>query len=243
MPASATPITDDLGPIGGATDIDEVIARMERIAAALPATDGVACFNRIYLAATEAVREALAAGRFADPPFMARLDPVFANLYFDALDGWADGRTPRAWSPLLAARGRSDVLPLQFAFAGMNAHINRDLMIAVVQVCAERDLVPARGTPQHADYLLINQLLAAEQAELKSQYLPPPLATADRASAGLDDLLAMWSIDEARDAAWSHAETLYALRDHALLSASYIDTIDGLVGLASRGLLRPLPSL
>ena len=46
----ATPGT----PLSGApvTSVDEAVARMEAIGAALPASDGLACFNRMYLEVT-----------------------------------------------------------------------------------------------------------------------------------------------------------------------------------------------
>ena len=43
------------------------IARMEAIAAALPAADGLACFNRMYLDVTQQVNSQLGQGFFADP--------------------------------------------------------------------------------------------------------------------------------------------------------------------------------
>src|ERR1700733_15789339 len=50
------------------------IARMEVIGAALPAADGLACFNRMYLDVTRQVNSRLGQGFFADPAFMTRLD-------------------------------------------------------------------------------------------------------------------------------------------------------------------------
>jgi hypothetical protein len=55
------------------------IARMEAIAAALPAADGLGCFNRMYLDVTQQVNSQLGQGFFADPAFMTALDVAFAN--------------------------------------------------------------------------------------------------------------------------------------------------------------------
>ena len=76
--------------------VAEAIARMEAIDAALPAADGVACFNRMYLAVTQEVNSRISAGFFADPVFMAQLDVTFANLYFAAAGTWATWR-PCLW--------------------------------------------------------------------------------------------------------------------------------------------------
>src|SRR5215472_5632274 len=143
------------------TSIDEAITRMEIIDAGLPATDGLAFFNRMYLEVTREVRERLKAGFFADPAFMTRLDVVFANLYFQAADVAArPGAVPLAWRPLIEQREQPGIEPIQFALAGMNTHINHDLPIAVVQTCAELGTAPADGT-HRADYQKVDRLLDA----------------------------------------------------------------------------------
>jgi hypothetical protein len=65
--------------------IGDVLARMQAIADALPPTDGVACFNRLYLAVTTNVVAAEQSGTFASVAFLSALDVAFGNLYFDAL--------------------------------------------------------------------------------------------------------------------------------------------------------------
>ena len=138
-----------------AARIADVVERMQALDAALPRADGIACFNRLYLAVTEAVVEAARPGVFADPPFVRWLDVVFANLYFEALANHVRGRgrVPRAWRALFEARSRRGILPIQFALAGMNAHINRDLPLALVSTCRSRRIEPgaaARSTPTSA---------------------------------------------------------------------------------------------
>ena len=111
---------------------------MSAIDAALPETDGVAWFNRLYLKVTKAVQAAVSEGRFASSVFLERLDVVFAGYYFRAYEaGQSDPRVPTAWAPLFAARARDDVAPIQFGLAGMNAHINFDLGLALVDVARE----------------------------------------------------------------------------------------------------------
>src|SRR5262245_20276045 len=61
--------------------VADAIARMEAISAALPPTDGMACFNRMYLDVTRQVNASITQGFFADPGFMAQLDVTFANMY------------------------------------------------------------------------------------------------------------------------------------------------------------------
>ena len=138
LPAQDAPVVSVAG----------AIARMEAIAAALPAADGLACFNRMYLDVTRQVNSQLGQGFFADPAFMTQLDVAFANLYFAAADttGTAAAAVPLAWRPLAERRAAAGIEPVQFALAGMNAHINHDLPLAMVSTCAALATAP-EGRP------------------------------------------------------------------------------------------------
>ena len=217
-----------------ATTIAEVVSRMRELGAGLPPGDGVACFNRLYLAVTEEV-ETRRSG-FSSPEFLTLLDVRFANLFFDAL-----AEPPRAWAPLFEARGRPGIAPIQFALAGMNAHINRDLPVALVETCRELGLELRRDGSERADFLAVNAVLVEVEARVKRELVTGPLELADVALRDLDDVLAMWNVARARDAAWTNAETLWALRDSRELSAAFLLGLDRMVGFAGRGLLRPAP--
>lgn len=216
--------------------IQPVIDRMTAIGRGLPKSDGVARFNALYLAVTEEVAAQAQGGAFEDPAALSLLDVVFADLYFDAVDAAAAKRKiPRAWRPLFEARARKGVHPLQFAFAGMNAHINHDLVLAIVDTCKRTRTKVERGSPFHRDYLAVNKLLAKVEKTVKRQFLTGDLRIADEKLGRLDDVLAMWSVGAARDAAWNHAEFLSHLPQFA--HEPFLDTLAGSVGMASRGLL------
>ncbi len=217
---------------------------MQATLAALARWDGVACFTRLYLAVTEGVQSRLVGVDFQDPRFLERLDIAFADLFFNALETFRrdPSAAPPAWLPLFQARSRHGVAPVQFALAGMNAHINRDLPVALVTTCREFGISPVEGSSQHADYERINQLLATVEARVKRQYLSGWLRSIDRLLHRvdrLDDVVAMWDISRARDAAWINAEALWAVRDNADLFDRYLATLDRMVGFAGRGLLVP----
>jgi hypothetical protein len=215
--------------------VAEVVARMEAILAALPKNDGVAWFTRLYLAVTENVQAALKPRAFADPRFLERLDVVFANLFFAALE-----RPPRAWAPLLACRAQPDTAPIQFALCGMNAHINRDLPVALVRTAAELGVDLGRASREHRDFTRINALLAATEAAVKREFATGIVHLADDALGKVDDRIAMWDVGRAREAAWVQGEILWRLRELPPLSRRYLDTLDRTVGFAGRGLLVPL---
>jgi hypothetical protein len=233
--------------VSSPSSIADVVARMEAILAPLSRSDGIACFTRLYLAVTEGVQKRLAGSGFSDPRFLARLDIVFADLFFAAFDAFQrdPAQTPRAWLPLFEARSRHEIAPLQFALAGMNAHINRDLPVALVATCHELGIRPEKGSPQHADFERVNKLLATVEAEVKQQYLTGWLGRLDRLlhrTRRIDDVVAMWNIGRARDAAWTNAEALWAIRDDAGLTSDYLASLDRTAGFAGRGLLVPADS-
>ncbi len=228
-----------------ANDVDAIVAvaaRMDAIAAPLPENDGVRRFNELYLAVTRGVADESASGAgYQDPAFISRLDVVFADLYFDAVDDVAAGREiPRAWAPLFEAREKTGIAPLQFAIAGMNAHINHDLVLALVTTTKEFGCGLDHDTPQHHDYLAVNGLLNRVQDEIKDRFTTGIVKDIDKAAGRVDDMVANWSVARARDNAWTQAQILSAIGDNAFLRKQFLIALGRNVGFAGRALLTPL---
>ncbi|GJF27656.1 hypothetical protein KNE206_03560 [Kitasatospora sp. NE20-6] len=222
--------------ISEALTVDQVIDRMEALQGTLPPADGVAVFNRMYLRVTLLVRERLTEGHFADPDGMAELDAVFAARYLDAVAAVAEGRRPaHCWRPLFELRGRPGIHPLQYALAGMNAHIEHDLPLAVLDACVLLGRTPedVRG-----DYHRINDLLAQVEAEVREELLPCPDAV--DAAEPLLHMAGSWSIDRARDAAWASVLALWELRHAPAVEDAVAAALSRSVGMVSRALLTPV---
>ena len=219
------------------TSVAEATARMEAIDAATPADDGLACFNRMYLAVTQTVNSELGQGFFADPGFMTTLDVVFANFYFAAAGAASEPATvPLAWRPLIEQRATAGIEPIQFALAGMNAHINHDLPVAVVTTCAELGTEPAAG-PHFADFQKVDQLLDAAEQSVRRSFESRPELAVDRHLQAVDNLVACWSINSARDLAWQNSLVLWTLRPEPAASGFFLDGLAAATALASRLLL------
>ncbi len=219
------------------TSVDAVVSRMRALDAALPARDGVAVFNRVYLAVTEAVDQRIDAGRFADARAAITLDVRFAERYLAAVDTVAEERRPPAcWRPLFQFRRHPGVRPLQFALAGINAHIGHDLALAVVDACRTLDCEP---TDLEDEFDRVGDLLVSLEERIREDLMPGPdlLQIADP----LTHLLGSWSLERARDATWSAARALWALRRLPDLAEEFTERLDAAVGLAGRMLLTPLP--
>ena len=227
------------------TSIAEAITRMEAIDASAPASDGVACFNRMYLEVTQQVDKDLGQQFFADPAFMTRFDVAFANLYFDAVNaatgqsaGAAAGQStvPLAWRPLFERRGETGIEPIQFALAGMNAHINHDLPMAVVATCADLATTPTAGT-HLADYQKVDGLLDAAEQSVRQSFESSTELAVDRHLQAVEDLVCNWTINSSRDLAWGNALLLWELRDDPFLRGLFLGNLAASAALASRLLL------
>jgi hypothetical protein len=223
-----------------ADTIDEVVALMQGLDQSLPASDGVRWFNRLYLDVTVAVRSYCQTSPLKAPPFLQQLDVLFANMFFDAYDAAAGGgQVPACWAPLFDARHDPRIAPLQFALAGMNAHIGHDLAIGVVRTCQELNVAPTDDCPQHVDYDAVNAILGKTEEQTKQWLLTGAIKELDHEVAPVDDAVAIWSIEQARNGAWIRAEVLWNLRDHQTLTDAYLAALDATVGMEGRALLLP----
>ncbi|HMG57222.1 MAG TPA: DUF5995 family protein [Kofleriaceae bacterium] len=209
------------------TTLDTVVETMAGMA--FPADDGVRHFHAIYTDVTREVARRVAAGGFEDPAFMVALDVEFAGLYLEALR--APATAPRAWRVVFARRTQR-LAALRFALAGMNAHINRDLCVALERTCERLGGGLERDSARCRDFVAINDILEALMARAKTEVFSRVDQLLDLALGSLDDLFETWSITAARDAAWSAAAALLELapgeaRDNALRS---IDRTASLIG-------------
>ncbi|WP_328368315.1 DUF5995 family protein [Streptomyces sp. NBC_00457] len=219
------------------TPVDTVVSRMRALDAALPERDGLAVFNRVYLTVTEAVDRRIDAGRFADARAAITLDVRFAERYLAAVDAVAGERRPPAcWRPLFQYRRHPGVRPLQFALAGINAHIGHDLALAVVDACRTLGCEPAE---LEDEFDRVGDLLVSLEERIREDLMPGPdlLQIADP----LTHLLGSWSLERARDATWSTARALWALRELPDVAEEFTERLDAVVGFAGRMLLTPLP--
>jgi Family of unknown function (DUF5995) len=222
------------------TTVDGIIDRLRTIQRSLSPTDGVGVFNGIYLDVTKQVAASIKAEAFADTTFMTELDIRFANLWISAYDAAAAGRRPPwAWRAFFDQRRTTGVLPIQYALAGMNAHIEHDLPLAVVETCRALRTSPSVAAVRQ-DYEEVNDVLAGVEAGIRRSFLTAVGQRVDDEIGPLVHLVSAWNIDKARDVAWVHVETLWTLRDLGRLRDRYVAMLGHTVGMASRILVTPV---
>lgn len=222
--------------------IAEVVSIMHTIDSHCINGDGLKWFNLLYMQVTQAVEARVNASGFLNPSWMAALDVGFAGYYFRAIRSSLGGQsTPGCWQALFSRRNQTDLARIQFALAGMNAHINHDLPQAVLALCRADQIEPQHGTTQYTDFTALNTTLDALIDQAKIDMRLRLLGDNLPAIAGLDDTIAAFSMSAAREAAWDNAEILWHV--DALLPAftAYLMSLDGLTAAASEALLIPVP--
>lgn len=218
------------------TGVDGVLARMRELGADWPEGDGVAVFHRVYTRVTEEVGRLVDRGGFPDRRAAVTLDVLFAERYLDAVGAFErGGRAPACWRPLLHARARRGVRPVQFALCGVNAHIGHDLALAVVDTCRTLHCAPE---DLRDEFDQVGELLTALEERVREDLMPGPdlLERADP----LTHLAGAWSLERARDAAWVTARTLWAVRELPGVAEELRNRLDEGVGLVGRLLVTPL---
>jgi Family of unknown function (DUF5995) len=230
------------------TSIPEVVSRLAAIHEHAEGTsmrgndDGIASFTKLYHVITSRIGQMADSGHFRAPEFLIRLDIEFAERYLSALRTYAEDmqRTPGVWRLLFDNRSDPRIAPVNFAVAGVNAHINFDLSCALVATW--RHIAPdgdGRDSAQFHDYCLINDVFEQEMDPLREELgsllsRGPDGAVWDRTANWMADLVIRFT----RDLAWDEAKRVWERgADDKVLRASE-EKLDAIASLVGQGLLR-----
>jgi hypothetical protein len=235
-----------------AESIPEVVERLAAIRDHAAATsllgedDGIAAFSKLYHIITHRIGTMAETGEFRSTEFLVRLDIEFAERYFQALRSYAEdiASAPRVWRVLFDNRSDPRVAPVNFAMAGVNAHINFDLACALVATW--RHISPdgdGKDSAQFHDYGLINDVFEVEMDPLREVLdsllsSGPDGAPWDRAANWIADLVIRFT----RDLAWDEAKRVWAkgaTPEACAESEARLDAIATCIG--ERMLYTPLP--
>lgn len=222
--------------------IDEVVSVMQGIDELLPNNDGLKWFNLLYLLVTKAVLENPPPSGWSAPEWLARLDVIFAGMYFDAIVKWTREPTgaPKAWQVLFNARHRPGIMRVQFALCGMNAHINYDLQFAIVEACRQQSVTPQYDSPQHSDFEYVNTILEIAEAQIIPYLATGIVGVIEERLGRLDNILAMWGVRKARETAWAKSIIFWHIRSNPILRRFHLRTENDFTGAFGRALIIPV---
>jgi hypothetical protein len=224
--------------------ISDVLQELQAIDRICGEGDGLKWFNRLYGQVTEAVQARVVSGGFNDPAWLAQLDVQFARLYFSALKSFLSGQTASGcWQVFFNSRNQTPIARIQFALAGINAHINHDLPEAIVATCKVIGTSPDHGETHYNDYTKLNSTLDGLIELAKSTLNVRLLGGALPPISNLEDMIAAWNVSAARESAWQNAEHLWLFRPSPQLDSSFMDMLDGMTTVISKALLVPMPYL
>ncbi|MGB6602275.1 MAG: DUF5995 family protein, partial [Candidatus Cybelea sp.] len=122
-----------------------------------------------------------------------------------------------------------------FALAGMNAHINHDLALALLQTDTELNLSPLQNSPEHDDFETVNGLLEAVLPQALRYLATGIVGEAAQDTGKIGRFLAIWNVRAARDLAWDVSDSLRPLSGIARNAA--LAAQDQLTGVLGRSLL------
>ena len=167
-----------------------------------------------------------------------------AQIYCSALQSSLTSQTePGCWEVLFDSRGDAAIARIQFAIAGINAHINHDLAEAILATCQVTGTIPEQDGAHFTDYTALNSTLdnLVESAKrtlnvrLPGDALPPV--------SHLEDTIAAWNVSAARESAWKNAEHLWRsfLLKFCRWRPGSVDMLDGFTTVIGKTLLVPVP--
>lgn len=196
----------------GATLVEVIPAMREMMKARQREGSRRAIFLSLYMSVTDAIGQRVREGGFQDPVWVERYGVAFANLYLRAVDSYASGTwTPKAWRRAFDCADNRSALVLQDLLLGVNAHINHDLALALIEAG-----IDDRRDERYADHTSVNAVLESltnqAQQQIAEAYAPG-LANFDALGGDVDEMVAAFSIARAREHAWAVALSLANARN------------------------------
>ncbi len=168
-------------------------------------------FAALYRKVTIKVKEGIAKNFFDDGERMERLDVLFANRYLAALEAHrTNGQSTKCWMYSFQVANQRWPIVLQHLLLGMNAHINLDLGIAAART------VPFTALPSlHDDFNRINEILTGLVRDVQEELAQiwSILRLMNRYLGNAETAIINFSMEKARDHAWSVAERLAPLSE------------------------------
>lgn len=191
-------------------------SRMEaRVAAWEGAADARADFLRCYLLMTRNTLAAIARDDFADGEWVGRLLRRFADYYFDALEAYERGpvEAPVVWRLAHGATFAPGATSLQRLLVGVNAHINYDLVLTLVDVLEPewQGSSESERAARYADHCRVNDVIERTIDAVQDGVVEPAMpamALVDVALGPLDEFLVSRLVARWRETVWRRAVRL-----------------------------------
>jgi hypothetical protein len=183
-------------------------------------SDRRSIFLKCYLMMTRNMLAALKKGEFHDPSWVYDLLLRFADYYFEALTAYEQNSkyTPVVWNVVHDAAQAQGTNVLQNLLLGVNAHINYDLVLALVDVLDFKNQKTSqeRIKTRYTDHCHINAIIAQTIDAVQDQVVEeasPRMDAVDKLFGRLDEWLIAELITHWRDEVWKHSIDMIQMRN------------------------------
>lgn len=177
-------------------------------------------FLRCYALMTGNMLIAIDRGEFHDAAWVSRLLHLFADYYFVALDAYehGDNATPPVWRLAHDAARQQESPVLQDLLLGINAHINYDLVLTLVDMLEPewQSLGPELQSWRYKDHCHVNDIIASTIDSVQQQVVAPDerwMGLLDWVLGPLDEHAAARLIRQWREDVWQRAMAMLVAAD------------------------------
>jgi len=191
---------------------DALLRRMfDQATAWKAAGDNRYVFLQCYAMMSSNMSRALAAGQFRDPEWVGALLHHFADYYFEALADYDCGDCrSRVWRHAHQVTCSRRLLAVQYLLLGVNAHINYDLVLSLVDVLEAEwaSLSAARREDRYRDHRHVNAVIASTIDAVQDEVIEahtPWMDILDRMLGRVDEWLISRLITRWREEVWEEA--------------------------------------
>lgn len=200
---------------------DGVLAQMEaQVRQWEQVSDRRAIFLNCYLMMTRNMLAAIQNGEFNDPDWVGRLLENFAGYYFLALEAYErdPASAPSVWQLANQATRDPEAMALQMLLLGVNAHINYDLVLSLVDLLGPEwaGLSTEQRAHRYADHCHVNQVIGCTIDAVQDQVIEPAMPVmdvVDKLLGSLDERLISALLSRWRENVWRHAVRLLETSD------------------------------
>ena len=195
---------------------DSVVNRMQALIDRWEAAnDERRIFLSCYRMMTSNMFSALEQSVFLDSAWVDHLLHRFSEYYFVALEAYEQDpiAAPPVWQLAHDTARNPDSLALQKLLVGVNAHINYDLVLTIVELLKSDwpDLTEEQRFSRYTDFCnvneVINQTIDAVQDQILEREMPV-MDLIDRLLGPLDELMISGLITRWRENVWRNATLL-----------------------------------
>jgi hypothetical protein len=176
------------------------------------AVDHRVIFLSCYKQMTDNMLVGMDKGEFHDAGWVGQLLHHFADYYFVALEAYDGGSsaTPAIWRQVHDTARRPETHVLQNLFLGVNAHINYDLVLTLVDLLQDVwvQMPLAQRDGRYHDYCVVNDIIAQTIDAVQDNVVErwsPAMDVVDKMLGRLDERLIARLITNWREHVWQQA--------------------------------------